>query len=121
MLADPENGAKPTVVLMSSGSEVALVLAAQQRLAERGVAARAVSVPSMELFAEQEREYRDSVLPEGVRRIAIEAAHPMPWFRLVGDNGVVMGLERFGASAPYETVYQQLGLTVDELVEAAIG
>jgi len=121
VLADPENGAKPTVVLMSSGSEVALVLAAQQRLAERGVAARAVSVPSMELFAEQEREYRDSVLPEGVRRIAIEAAHPMPWFRLVGDNGVVMGLERFGASAPYETVYQQLGLTVDELVEAAIG
>jgi len=121
VLADPADGASPSVVLMASGSEVALVLAAQQRLAEQGVAARAVSVPSMELFAEQEAAYRESVLPAGVRRIAIEAAHPMPWYRLVGDNGVVMGVERFGASAPYERVYTELGITVERLVEAARG
>ena len=119
VLADPANGATPRVVLMSSGSEVALVLAAQQRLAEKGIAARAVSVPSMELFAEQDAAYRESVLPRGVRRVAIEAAHPMPWYRLVGDDGVVMGIERFGASAPYEAVYKELGMTVERLVEAA--
>jgi transketolase len=121
VLADPADGAKPHVVLMSSGSEVALVLAAQQKLAARGIAARAVSVPSMELFAEQDAAYRDSVLPRGVKRIAVEAAHPMPWYRLVGHDGVVMGIERFGASAPYERVYEELGLTVDELVKVAGG
>jgi transketolase len=119
VLADPADGAKPHVVLMSSGSEVALVLAAQQKLAARGIAARAVSVPSMELFAEQDAAYRESVLPRGVKRIAVEAAHPMPWYRLVGHDGVVMGIERFGASAPYERVYEELGLTVDELVKVA--
>ncbi|MHB1163482.1 MAG: transketolase-like TK C-terminal-containing protein, partial [Minisyncoccota bacterium] len=65
------------------------------------------------------KAYRDQVLPRGVPRIAIEAAHPASWYRLVGEQGEVLGLSRFGASAPYETVYRELGITVDRLVEAA--
>jgi len=118
VLADAEGG-EPEVVLMSSGSEVALVLEAQRRLAGTGVRARAVSMPSHELFAEQEDAYRREVLPAGVPRVAVEAAHPMSWQRWVGDNGVVLGISRFGASAPYARIYEELGLTVDRVVEAA--
>ena len=109
----------PQVVLMSSGSEVALALAAAEKLGERGVQARVVSLASHELFAQQPASYRESVLPPGVPRVAIEAAHPMSWYRWVGDNGVVLGIDRFGASAPYEKIYEELGLTVDKLVAAA--
>ena len=118
VLADAEGG-EPEVVLMSSWSEVALVLEAQRRLAGAGVRARAVSMPSHELFAEQEDTYRREVLPAGVPRVAVEAAHPMSWQRWVGDNGVVLGISRFGASAPYARIYEELGLTVDRVVEAA--
>ena len=118
VLADTPGGA-PQVVLMSSGSEVALILEAQQRLAAEGIRARAVSMPSHELFARRPIEYRNSVLPVGVKRIAIEAAHPMSWYRWVGDDGVILGIERFGASAPYKEIYEHLGLTVDKLVETA--
>jgi transketolase len=111
----------PDVVLMSSGSEVALVLEAQRRLAAEGVRARAVSVPSQELFAEQPESYRREVLPAGVPRVAVEAAHPMSWQRWVGESGVVLGISRFGASAPYTRIYEELGLTVDKLVETARG
>jgi transketolase len=113
--------AAPDVVLMSSGSEVALILAAHERLAKRGIRARVVSVPSHELFAAQKKGYRESVLPSGVPRLAIEAAHPMAWHRWVGDDGIVLGLERYGASAPYETIYEELGLTVEKVVRAAAG
>ena len=119
VLADP-SGETPDVVLISSGSEVALILAAHERLAAEGVASRVVSMPSHELFARQSEEYRASVLPPDVPRVAIEAAHPMSWYKWVGDNGVVLGLERFGASAPYETIYEELGLTVDKVVDAAM-
>ncbi len=105
---------------MSSGSEVALILAAHEKLLARGVRSRVVSVPSHELFARQDREYRASVLPAGVPRIAVEAAHPMSWDRWVGDSGTVIGLERYGASAPYEKIYEELGLTVDRVVAAAV-
>jgi transketolase len=118
VLADAE-GAAPKVVLMSSGSEVALCIKARERLAAEGVAARVVSVPSLELFWKQDAAYRAEVLPAGVPRVAIEAAHPMPWYRLVGDSGAVLGLDRFGASAPYQRIYEELGLTVDTLVETA--
>jgi transketolase len=83
------------------------------------VRARVVSMPSHELFARESAEYRASVLPKGVPRVAIEAAHPMSWYKWVGDNGVVLGVERFGASAPYERLYTELGITVDKLVSAA--
>ena len=119
VLADPPGGASPAVVLMSSGSEVALVIKAHQQLAERGVASRVVSMPSMELFARQSTEYQRSVLLDGVPRVSIEAAHPMSWYRWVGSDGVVIGLTRFGASAPYERIYQELGLTVQHLVDTA--
>src|SRR5688500_404288 len=119
VLAEPE-GEELDVVLMSSGSEVAFILAAHQRLASEGIRSRVVSMPSHELFARQSEEYRASVLPPDVPRVAIEAAHPMSWYRWVGDNGVVLGLERFGASAPYERIYEELGLTVDKVVDAAM-
>ena len=71
------------------------------------------------LFAAQTQEYRDSVLPAGIKRVAIEAAHPMSWYRWVGDNGEILGIEHFGASAPYKEIYEHLGLTVAKIVEAA--
>jgi transketolase len=114
-----DGGPRADIVLMSSGSEVALILAAQQKLEAQGIAASAVSMPSHELFARQDASYRDSVLPPSVPRVAIEAAHPMSWYRWVGSNGVVIGLERYGASAPYERIYKELGLTVDHLVRTA--
>ncbi|HET7458552.1 MAG TPA: transketolase, partial [Gemmatimonadaceae bacterium] len=120
VLADAPGGA-PQVVLMSSGSEVALVLEAQKRLEAEGIRARAVSMPSMELFTAQPAEYHDSVLPPHVPRVAIEAAHPMSWQKWVGSDGVVLGIDRFGASAPYTKIYEELGLTVDKLVAAAKG
>ncbi|MEO8192346.1 MAG: transketolase [Gemmatimonadales bacterium] len=118
VLADSPGG-PPEVVLMSSGSEVALVLEAQQKLEADGIRARAVSMASMELFDAQTPEYRDSVLPVGIKRISIEAAHPMSWHRWVGSDGVALGLRRFGASAPYKDIYEHLGLTVAKLVETA--
>jgi transketolase len=117
VLTDAEGGA-PQAVLMSSGSEVALILKAHLKLKEQGIRTRVVSMPSHELFERQDDAYRSSVLPAGVKRLAIEAAHPMSWYRWVGLDGVVMGLERFGASAPYERIYEELGLTVDKIVEA---
>jgi transketolase len=118
VLADAPGGA-PEIVLMSSGSEVALVLDAQKKLEAGGIRARAVSMPSHELFARQDESYRNSVLPKGIKRIAMEAAHPMSWYRWVGDDGVILGIERFGASAPAATIYTHLGITVDRLVETA--
>src|SRR6185312_15282602 len=119
VLADPVGGAAPKVVLLSSGSEVALILQAHQKLAEQGIPSRVVSMPSMELFGRQSIEYQRSVLLDGVPRVAIEAAHPMSWYKWVGFDGVVLGLERFGASAKYERIYEELGLTVQKVVEAA--
>jgi transketolase len=118
VLADAPGGA-PEVVLMSSGSEVALILEAQKKLEADGIRARAVSMASHEIFARQDQAYRDSVLPKGVKRIAMEAAHPMSWYRWVGDDGVVLGIERFGASAPAARLFTELGITVERLVETA--
>jgi transketolase len=109
----------PEVILLSSGSEVGLAIKARAKLAESGIAARVVSVPSMELFARQPEAYRGSVLPGGIPRIAIEAGHPMSWYELVAGRGEVLGLSRFGSSAPYERIYEELGLTVDRIVATA--
>ena len=118
VLADAPGGT-PEIVLMSSGSEVALILDAQKKLEADGVRARAVSMPSLEIFARQDETYRNTVLPKGVRRIAMEAAHPMSWYKWVGDDGVILGLERFGASAPGPTIYEHLGISVDHIVQTA--
>jgi len=119
VLADAQPG-EPRVILIGTGSEMELVLGAYEKLAGEGVAVRAVSMPCMEFFARQPQAYRDEVLPPAVRaRVAVEAAVPQPWYRWVGDRGVVLGLERFGASAPYQRIYQELGLTVDNVVRRA--
>ena len=112
-------GGDPEVVLMSSGSEVALIIEAQQKLEAEGIRARVVSMPSHELFALQSEEYRDSVLPVGVKRVSIEAGHPMSWQRWTGSDGIALGITRFGASAPYKEIYEHLGLTVEKIVETA--
>ncbi len=113
-------GGNPAIILMASGSEVELILGAYERLTAEGVAARAVSMPCMELFARQPQEYRDAVLAPGVgARLAVEAASPQPWYRWVGDRGAVLGIERFGASAPYQRIYQEFGLTVENVVKKA--
>jgi transketolase len=112
-------GGTAQVVLISTGSEVALIIEAQQKLEADGIRARTVSMPSHELFRAQPADYRESVLPAGVKRIAVEAAHPMSWYRWVGSDGVIIGIERFGASAPYKDIYTHLGLTVDKVVDTA--
>jgi transketolase len=118
VLADAKGG-DAEVVLISSGSEVALVVEAQQKLEAEGIRARAVSMPSHELFAAQDAAYRDSVLPPGVKRVSIEAGHPMSWQRWVGSDGIALGIDRFGASAPYKEIYEHLGITVAKIVESA--
>jgi transketolase len=120
VLADASGGT-PQVVLISSGSEVALILEAHKKLSAEGVRARAVSMPSQEIFARQDEEYRNSVLPPDVKRIAMEAAHPMSWYKWVGSDGVVLGIERFGASAPAARLFTELGMTVDRIVDTAKG
>lgn len=118
VLSESKGGA-PQVVLMASGSEVSLIMEAQESLAKEGMRARVVSVPSQELFAQQPVAYRESVFPKGVKRVAIEAAHPMSWYRFVGDDGVVIGIEKFGASAKYERIYEEYGITAKRVVEEA--
>jgi transketolase len=113
-------GGKPKVVLMSAGSEVQLVLEAQGALQAGGMPARVVSMPSHELFAEQDQSYRDQVFPAGIPRVAIEAAHPMSWYKwLAGAPGAVIGIEHFGASAPYERIYKEFGITAQAVIDAA--
>ena len=116
VLADTKGG-DPEVVLMASGSEVEIVLKAQDMLAGLGIRSRAVSVPSMELFAHQDQKYRDSVLPPGIKRISIEASQPMSWYKWLGEGGVAMGLEHFGASAPYKELYAEFHLTPEDMVK----
>jgi transketolase len=117
VLADAE---QPQVILMGSGSEVHIALEAQQLLAADGIAARVVSLPGWDLFAGQPAEYRDQVLPpEITARVAIEAGVTFGWREFVGPQGVIIGLDRFGASAPYERIYQELGLTAEAMAAAA--
>ncbi len=118
VLADAKGG-KPDVVLMASGSEVEIILKAQDTLIQQGINARAVSVPSMELFAKQDQAYRDSVLPPGIKRVSIEASQPMSWYKWIGEGGVAIGLEHFGASAPYKELYQEFHLTAENVVQTA--
>ncbi len=111
---------KPAVVLLASGSEVEIALAAQQRLDDEfDICVRVVSMPSHELFLAQGADYRASVLPEGIPRVAVEAAHSMSWSRFLGEHGVMIGVDHFGASAPYQKIYAEFGLTVQHVVDVA--
>ncbi|HEV2519090.1 MAG TPA: transketolase [Thermoplasmata archaeon] len=114
-------GARPQVILIGTGSEVQLCLAAQSQLASRKVGARVVSMPSWELFDEQPASYRETVLPRGIPRVAVEAGSPLGWERYVGTEGAIVGLDRFGASGAGPAVWASLGFTADRVTEAALG
>jgi transketolase len=110
----------PELILMASGSEVSLIVEAGARLAAEGINVRMVSFPSWELFAAQDKEYRDVVLPPQVcARLAVEAGVTQGWEKFTGIDGAVLGLDRFGASAPVKVVFEKLGFTVENVIEKA--
>jgi len=116
VLADSPGGT-PQIVLMASGSEVEIILKAQETLASQGIRTRTVSMASMELFAQQDEEYRNSVLPPNIRRVSIEASQPMSWYKWIGCDGVAIGLDHFGASAPAPQLFQEFHLTPERVVK----
>jgi transketolase len=119
VLADLGSG-PPVVILMASGSEVALITAAGEKLAAQGLPVRLVSFPSWELFCAQTESYQNSVLLPGVKaRLAVEAGVPMGWERWVGDGGVILAMRRFGASAPAQILFEQFGFTAENVVTKA--
>jgi transketolase len=120
VLAEADSGS-PDVILIGSGSEVNLCLTAREQLKGQGLQARVVSMPSWSLFEDQDEPYRESVLPRSIKkRVTVEAASPIGWHRWAGDEGVVIGVERFGASAPGQDVFDQLGFTADNVMAAAL-
>ena len=118
VLKDAPDGAKLSAVIIATGSEVEVALKAQATLTASGVHTRVVSMPSMELFAAQTAEYQASVLPAGVRRVAVEAAHSMSWHRWVGADGAIISIDGFGASAPAPKLFQEYGITAQAVVDA---
>jgi transketolase len=119
VLADAPDG-KPDVLLLATGSEVALCLDAYEKLTADGVKTRVASMPSWELFDEQPPEYRDSVIPAAVRaRVSVEQAATFGWSKYVGDTGHCIGMRSFGASAPLKQLVKKFGFTVEAVVEAA--
>ena len=120
VLADAsEEGQEPEALILATGSEVSIALEAWQKLVDKGVAARLVSMPCWEIFEAQDEAYREQVLPESVRvRVSIEAGATLGWERWIGTQGVAIGLDHFGASAPYEELYEHFGLTSEAVVEA---
>jgi transketolase len=112
--------ATPDVIIIGTGSEVMLALKAGRKLADEGIKARVVSMPSWELFDAQPAEYREKVLPRSVKaRVAVEAAAKLGWEHYVGIEGAVVGMEGFGASAPANVLYEKFGITADSVAEAA--
>jgi transketolase len=119
VLSDTEG--KPDLILIATGSEVMLATGAVPLLAAKGIKARVVSMPCTELFDRQDKAYRDSVLLPGVRRVAVEAASPMTWYKYVGLDGTVIGIDRFGESAPGGAVMKFFGFTPEHVAEVAAG
>ncbi len=116
LVGDPE----PEVILIATGSEVSLVLAARELLSGEKIRSRVVSLPSWELFARQPESYREQVLPAGIRaRVSVEAGVTLAWPRWIGADGEAVGIDHFGASAPYATIYKEFGLTGEAVAEAA--
>ena len=119
VMADAEGG-KPAVILLATGSEVALCVAAHETLKQEGIAARVVSMPSWELFEQQDQAYRDTVLPPGITaRVSVEAGSVIGWDRYVGTTGARIGMHSFGASAPLKDVMKKFGFTPEKVIEAA--
>ncbi|MGB9640288.1 MAG: transketolase [Anaerolineales bacterium] len=115
ILADTQKG-KVDALLVASGSEVSLALAAREQLAQEGIQARVVSMPSFELFDEQPLEYQEKVLPKNIPAVSIEAGVTLGWDKYLGSKHAIIGLDRFGASAPYKTLFEQFGFTVVNIV-----
>ena len=119
VLADPPDG-KPELILIGTGSEVSLCVAAYEQLTSEGIKVRVVSMPSWELFDEQSQDYQDSVLPPAVTaRVSVEEASPIGWHRYAGSQGVVLGMKTFGMSAPIKVVTEHFGFVTDHVVAAA--
>ena len=115
-----ESGEVPEVILIATGSEVSLAVAAAKQLDQEGRRARVVSMPSVEVFEAQDAGYQESVLPAGIRqRVAIEASHVDYWRKWVGLDGKVVGMNSFGASAPGGALFEHFGFTLDAIVQAA--
>ena len=120
ILADPPQ-VPPSIILIASGSEVGLIVAAGQKLAEQRIPVRLVSMPSWELFDAQPKEYRDTILPPSIpARLAVEAGVTQGWHRYVGDHGGVLGVDRFGASAPGPIVMREFGFSVENVCARAL-
>lgn len=120
VLAEPAKG-KPDLLLVASGSEVHLAIEAAKKLEQKGIASRVVSMPSWELFERQSEAYRRNIFPQNITaRIAVEAGRTPGWWRYVGDKGEVVGIDHFGASAPYKVLYEKFGITADNVVEKAL-
>jgi transketolase len=120
ILSEPET--PPKIILISTGSEVQLILAAQQRLKERNIAARVVSMPSWELFEKQDAAYKEKVFPGAIRkRLAVEAGSSFGWHKYVTDEGEVIGIDKFGESAPGEEVMKEYGFTVENIIKRTLG
>ncbi len=121
VLADLGLDGDPDLILMASGSEVGLIVEAGRLLAAQSLKVRLISFPSWELFAAQSQEYRETVLPQSSKaRLAVEAGVSIGWERWVGDRGGVLAVDRFGASAPFEAVYRELGMTVENIIDRAL-
>jgi transketolase len=112
------DAAKPDLVLIGTGSELQLAMAAAEALEKEGIRSRVVSLPSWERFEAQDAAYREAVLPRASRkRVTIEAESPFGWERYAGDDGVIVGIDRFGASAPAEKIFEAFGITADRVIE----
>jgi transketolase len=115
VLQDASSG-DPRAIILATGSEVHLAVEARAALEVEGIPTRVVSMPSWRLFAEQEQEYRDSVLPPGVKaRVSVEAGLTGGWERWIGEEGSAVGLDHFGASAPSETLFEEYGITSERI------
>jgi transketolase len=113
------DGGTPQVILIATGSEVALAVTARESLAKEGIRARVVSMPATTVFDRQDRAWRDAVLPPGVPRVAVEAGSGAGWYKYVGLEGAVVGIDRFGESAPAGELFKLFGLTADAVADAA--
>lgn len=119
VLSEAEDG-RPDMVLVATGSEVAVILDAKEILTEKGYAVRVVSMPSVEIFEAQPRSYQEAVLPSSARIVAIEAGRSEGWYRFVGRRGLVLGIDRFGASAPYTVLAEKFGFTGPQVAEKVL-